>query len=91
MYETIVYVDHDKLAAYAFATRNPGVPQWRDIGDIMQSKDFDTVAATTDVAFLGAQCADHSVLNPGRQLVSERGRLNFKALKRCNSCSPRLE
>jgi site-specific DNA-cytosine methylase len=80
MYETIAYVDHGNLAASAFATRNP-VPQWRDIGDIIQSKEFDAVAATADVAFVGAPCADHSILNPDRQPDSERGRLIFKALK----------
>jgi site-specific DNA-cytosine methylase len=46
----------------------------------MQSEQFDTVAATADVAFVGAPCADHSVLND-RQPDSERGRLIFKALK----------
>ena len=82
MYETIAYVDHDKLAASAFATRNPGVPQWRDISDIMQSKSFDAVAAKAHVAFVGAPCADHSVLNPDRQPDSERGRRIFKALEK---------
>ena len=80
MYETIAYVDHDNLAASAFKARNPDVPQWRDISDIMQSKEFDAVAATADVAFVGAPCADHSVLNPDHQPGSERGRLIFKAL-----------
>ena len=54
MYETIAYVDHDNLAESAFETRNPGVPQWRVISDIIQSKAFDAVAATADVAFVGA-------------------------------------
>ena len=78
MYKTIAYVDHGKLAASAFKTRNPDVPQLRDINDTMQSKEFDSVAAKADVAFVGAPCADHSVLNPDRQPDSERGRL-FKS------------
>ena len=81
MYKTIAYVDHDNLASSAFKARNPDVPQWwRDVNDIMQSKKFDAVAATADVAFVGAPCADHSVLNPDRQPDSDRGRLIFKAL-----------
>ena len=77
MYKTIAYVDHDNLAASEFKARNPDVPQWRDIGDIMQPEEFD---ATADVAFVGTPCGDHSVLNPDRQPDSEHGRLIFKAL-----------
>ena len=61
-YDTVAYVDKDVTAAAAFADRHPDVPQWRDIHDVMQLPSFDAVASTADVAFVGAPCADHSIL-----------------------------
>jgi site-specific DNA-cytosine methylase len=71
----VAYFDNDSTAAAAYSDHNPDVPMWGDIADITRNPaDFVRSACTADVAFIGAPCNDHSLINDSRKECSNNSR-----------------
>ena len=81
-FQPVAYFDCDSCAAFAYADQFGDIPQFADIQTIIQSPSpFVEAASDADIAFIGAPCNAHSVLNCFRHEDSESARLPIEALK----------
>ena len=80
IFESALYCDSDSVAADAYYSQFPGVPQYGNFVDAIRNKAFIQAAKHIPVAFASPPCNDFTVLNPTADPTSANADLTRKTV-----------